>query len=41
MIKLTEGKTKDLYKLDDGNYLLIFKDDMTGTNGMFDPGATL
>jgi len=39
MEKITEGKTKDLYKLDDGNYQLVFKDDMTGTNGVFDPGA--
>jgi len=34
-----EGKTKDVYMLDDGNYKLIFKDDMTGANGEFDPGA--
>jgi len=33
------GKTKDVYSLDDGNYLLKFKDDVTGTNGVFDPGA--
>jgi len=33
------GKTKDVYALDDGNYLLKFKDDMTGTNGVFDPGS--
>jgi len=39
MIKIAEGKTKDVYKLDDGNYMLIFKDDMTGVNGVFDPGA--
>jgi phosphoribosylaminoimidazole-succinocarboxamide synthase len=25
--------------LDDGNYLLKFKDDATGENGVFDPGA--
>ena len=25
-----EGKTKAVYKLDDGNYLLKFKDDVTG-----------
>ena len=36
---LCDGKTKKLYKLDDGNYMLIFKDDMTGTDGEFDPGA--
>ncbi|MDR2571375.1 MAG: phosphoribosylaminoimidazolesuccinocarboxamide synthase [Oscillospiraceae bacterium] len=39
MKKLITGKTKDVYQLDDGNYKLIFKDDMTGTNGVFDPGA--
>jgi phosphoribosylaminoimidazole-succinocarboxamide synthase len=34
-----KGKTKDVFKLADGNYLLQFKDDVTGTNGVFDPGA--
>jgi phosphoribosylaminoimidazole-succinocarboxamide synthase len=33
------GKTKDVYILEDGNYLLKFKDDVTGENGVFDPGA--
>lgn len=33
------GKTKDVYELADGNYLLKFKDDMTGEDGVFDPGA--
>lgn len=33
------GKTKDVYALDDGNYLLKFKDDVTGVDGKFDPGA--
>jgi phosphoribosylaminoimidazole-succinocarboxamide synthase len=33
------GKTKDVYELDDGNYLLKFKDDVTGENGVFDPGS--
>lgn len=33
------GKTKDVYLLEDGNYLLKFKDDVTGENGVFDPGA--
>lgn len=33
------GKTKDVYELEDGNYLLKFKDDVTGANGVFDPGA--
>ena len=34
-----EGKTKNVYELEDGNYLLRFKDDVTGENGVFDPGA--
>lgn len=34
-----KGKTKDVYALEDGNYLLKFKDDVTGENGVFDPGA--
>lgn len=34
-----QGKTKDVYVLDNGNYLLKFKDDVTGENGVFDPGA--
>ncbi len=34
-----QGKTKDVYELEDGNYLLKFKDDVTGENGKFDPGA--
>lgn len=33
------GKTKDVYKLQDGNYMLKFKDDVTGTDGVFNPGA--
>ena len=32
------GKTKDVFKLDNGNYLLKFKDDCTGKDGVFDPG---
>ncbi len=36
---ITKGKTKDVYKLEDGNYLLKFKDDVTGEDGVFDPGA--
>ncbi len=39
MKKLYVGKTKDVYSLDNGNYLLRFKDDVTGENGVFDPGA--
>lgn len=34
-----QGKTKDVYRLEDGNYLLKFKDDVTGADGVFDPGA--
>ena len=34
-----KGKTKDVFLLEDGNYLLKFKDDMTGENGVFDPGS--
>ncbi|MGI6066377.1 MAG: phosphoribosylaminoimidazolesuccinocarboxamide synthase [Bacillota bacterium] len=33
------GKTKDVYRLENGNYLLQFKDTVTGTDGVFDPGA--
>lgn len=33
------GKTKDVYRLDDGNIKLKFKDDVTGEDGVFDPGA--
>lgn len=32
------GKTKNVYSLDNGNYLLKFKDDCTGKDGVFDPG---
>ena len=32
------GKTKNVYALDNGNYLLEFKDDCTGKDGVFDPG---
>ena len=32
------GKTKDVYKLENGNVLLKFKDDCTGKDGVFDPG---
>lgn len=34
-----QGKTKDVYQKNDGNFLLKFKDDLTGKNGVFDPGA--
>lgn len=33
------GKTKDVYELENGNYQLLFKDTVTGTDGVFDPGA--
>lgn len=32
------GKTKDVYELENNNYLLKFKDDVTGKDGVFDPG---
>lgn len=34
-----QGKTKDVYQLEEGPLLLKFKDDVTGENGVFDPGA--
>jgi phosphoribosylaminoimidazole-succinocarboxamide synthase len=39
MKHIYEGKTKSVYKLDNGNVLLKFKDDATGKDGVFDPGA--
>jgi phosphoribosylaminoimidazole-succinocarboxamide synthase len=39
MKQVYKGKTKDVYALDDGNYLFKFKDDVTGEDGAFDPGA--
>ena len=38
MKKIYVGKTKDVYELENGNYLLEFKDDCTGKDGVFDPG---
>ena len=38
MKKVYEGKTKDVYALDNGNVMLKFKDDCTGKDGVFDPG---
>lgn len=38
MEKIYTGKTKDVFKLENGNYLLKFKDDCTGKDGVFDPG---
>ncbi|MGI6412615.1 MAG: phosphoribosylaminoimidazolesuccinocarboxamide synthase [Syntrophomonadaceae bacterium] len=34
-----EGKTKSVFQLNDGNYLLKMKDDVTGEDGQIDPGA--
>src|SRR5690625_480691 len=36
---LYRGKTKDVYKQDSGQIVLYFKDDVTGEDGVFDPGA--
>jgi phosphoribosylaminoimidazole-succinocarboxamide synthase len=38
MTLVSKGKTKDVYALENGNYLLEFKDDATGADGVFDPG---
>lgn len=38
MEKIYVGKTKDVYKLENGNVMLKFKDDCTGKDGVFDPG---
>jgi len=38
MKKIYEGKTKDVFQLDNGNVQLLFKDDCTGKDGVFDPG---
>ena len=39
MKKILEGKTKDLYEIDDHHLLMKFKDDVTGEDGVFNPGA--
>lgn len=39
MEKVYTGKTKNIFKKEDGNFVLQFKDDVTGENGVFDPGA--
>ncbi|RKQ33514.1 phosphoribosylaminoimidazolesuccinocarboxamide synthase [Oceanobacillus halophilus] len=39
MKQVYSGKTKDVYELENGHYLLKFKDDVTGEDGVFDPGA--
>ncbi len=36
---LYSGKTKDVYAGEEGTVILKFKDDVTGTDGVFDPGA--
>ena len=33
-----QGKTKDVFSLENGNVMLKFKDDCTGKDGVFDPG---
>ena len=38
MKKIYEGKTKDVFSLENGNVMLKFKDDCTGKDGVFDPG---
>lgn len=37
--KIYSGKTKDIYALANGNLWIVFKDDVTGENGIVDPGA--
>ena len=32
------SETKNVYELPNGNCLLLFKDDCTGKDGVFDPG---
>ncbi|MDO4793163.1 MAG: phosphoribosylaminoimidazolesuccinocarboxamide synthase [Filifactor alocis] len=39
MKSVYQGKTKDVFDLENGTYLLKFKDDVTGVDGVFDPGA--
>ena len=39
MKKFLEGKTKDLYEIDANRIQMKFKDDVTGEDGVFDPGA--
>lgn len=38
MKKIYTGKTKDVFEVDEKNVLLHFKDDVTGKDGVFDPG---
>ena len=37
--KIYSGKTKDIYALPNGNLRMVFKDDVTGENGVVAPGA--
>lgn len=39
MKKIYTGKTKDVFELENGHFMLAFKDTVTGENGVFDPGA--
>jgi phosphoribosylaminoimidazole-succinocarboxamide synthase len=39
ILKIQEGKTKTVFQVEDGNILLHFKDDVTGVEGLIDPGA--
>ncbi len=39
MKKIRGGKTKDIFEAENGNILLLFKDDVTGTGDIIDPGA--
>lgn len=39
MEKIYEGKTKNVFQNEDGKIVLQFKDDVTGVDGKFDPGA--
>lgn len=39
MTLIYKGKTKDVYSLGNNQVLLKFKDEVTGTDGVFDPGA--
>ena len=38
MKKIYSGKTKDVFQLENGSVLLLFKDVCTGKDGVFDPG---
>ena len=38
MKRIYQGKTKDVYEKEDATIRLMFKDEMTGKDGVFDPG---